>query len=159
MKTEVKKDVFEFKQFSINQDQCGMKVCTDGVLLGAWANLDNKLTALDIGTGTGIIAIMLGQRGTELTNITGVEIDEASFYQAKENINLAPWREKLSVVHQSIQDFSMEVEEQFDLIISNPPFFTGGTLSESQAKNNVRHTVKLPHSDLLRAVKKLLSKV
>ncbi|GAA5220379.1 methyltransferase [Membranihabitans marinus] len=134
-----------------------MKVGTDGILLGAWAPIDGVNSALDIGAGTGLLSVMLAQRASQLDPIIGVEIDERSYYEAKENFEQSPWADRLNIVHQSIQDFANEVDFGFDLIISNPPFFTGGTLSESQTKNNVRHTIKLPHSDLLRSVKRLLN--
>ncbi|NRB63073.1 MAG: methyltransferase [Saprospiraceae bacterium] len=148
---------FEFKQFSIAQDQCTMKVGTDGVLLGAWCNVDNVQTALDIGTGTGVIAIMLGQRNTDM-EIHAVEIDGQACAQAKENIKQAPWAGRLQLHQNSIQDFAASWDDKFDLIVSNPPFFTGGTFSDQQDRNNVRHTIKLPHGDLLRSARQLLSR-
>lgn len=133
-----------------------MKVGTDGVLLGAWADVAGVGRALDIGTGTGVIAIMLGQRNTE-TRVWGVEIDEASCRQAAENMAAAPWADRLEAVHASIQDFTRQTPERFDLIVSNPPFFSGGTFSRKQDRNSVRHTVKLPHGDLLSAARSLLA--
>lgn len=142
-----------------------MKVCTDGILLGAWARLEGVRTGLDIGTGSGVISLILAQRSDlhhagsrpVLKRIIGVEIDEGSYLQACHNAARSAWSDRLEMVHESVQDFMYSTEDTFDLIISNPPFFTGGTLSESQERNDVRHTVKLPHSDLLRAVKKLMS--
>lgn len=148
---------FQFKQFSIAQDKCSMKVGTDGVLLGAWANVEGAKRILDIGAGTGLIAIMLGQRNTE-AQIHAVEIDDLAFVQAQENMENAPWANRLSVFHQSIQDFSSTPAQSYDLIVSNPPFFSGGTFSFNQDRNSVRHTIKLPHGDMLRAVQKLLAK-
>lgn len=153
----VKDDVFHFKKFDVHQDQCLMKVCTDGVLLGAWAGISGVQSVLDIGTGTGVIALMLAQRSEAIQNIVGVEVDGYSYRQAAENAKESQWPERLTMVHQSIQDYVDETVQTFDLIISNPPFFTGGTLSDSQSKNDVRHTVKLPHGDLLRSVNKLLN--
>ncbi len=146
---------FEFKQFSIKQDKCPMKVGTDGVLLGAWADVEGTEKILDIGTGTGLVAIMLGQR-TDKAEIHGVEIDDISCDQAKENMEAAPWSNRLKAIPIAIQDYSKTSSEQYDLIVSNPPFFTGGTFSDNQDRNSVRHTVKLPHGDLLGAVRKLL---
>ncbi len=146
---------FFFKQFAIHQDRCAMKVGTDGVLLGAWADVEGAESALDIGTGSGIIAIMLGQRNPNL-KIHGVEVDQEAFEQAKENMQNAPWADRMEVFHTSIQDFSKENQTQYDLIVSNPPFFTGGTFSSNQDKTSVRHTVKLPHGDLLAATRSLL---
>ncbi|MBY5959807.1 methyltransferase domain-containing protein [Membranicola marinus] len=153
----VRDDVFHFKQFDVHQDRCLMKVCTDGVLLGSWVSVKGAESAMDIGTGSGVIALMLAQRSAFLHRITGVEIDEGSYQQACSNAAQSPWSERVEMIHAPIQDYIREAIDRFDLIISNPPFFTGGTLSESQPKNEVRHTVKLPHSDLLRAVKQLMS--
>ena len=149
-------DTFQFKQFAIGQDRCPMKVGTDGILLGAWADVSDVKTALDIGTGTGLIAIMLGQRAPE-ASIHGVDIDEQSCRQAKDNAQAAPWSGRLDIYHQPIQEFAREYDHRYDLIVSNPPFFTGGTFSQEQDRNSVRHTVKLPHSDLLRVVQAMLS--
>ena len=147
---------FQFKQFSILQDQCTMKVGTDGILLGAWADVSGAKTALDIGTGTGLIAIMLAQR-TESMIIHAVEIDRSAFLQAQENMKNTPWDARLSAFHVPIQEYANEAKIRYDLIVSNPPFFSGGTFSQHQEKNNVRHTVKLAHGDLLAAVRNLLS--
>ncbi len=147
---------FRFKQFEIQQDQCTMKVGTDGVLLGAWVNVENAANVLDIGTGTGVIPIMIAQR-TEDAKIFGVEIEKAACEQAKANMEQSPWAERLTAINTSVQDFAKISEKKFDLIVSNPPFFSGGTFSKNQDKTNVRHTVKLPHGDLLSAVRTLLS--
>lgn len=147
---------FKFKQFEIQQDQCPMKVGTDGTLLGAWAEIKDAKRILDIGTGTGLIAIMLGQRNEEAT-IHAVEIDESACKQANDNMKNAPWSDRLQAFPVAIQDFVKNTKEQYDLIVSNPPFFSGGTLSDKHARNEVRHTVKLPHGDLLSAVRSLLS--
>jgi len=133
-----------------------MKVGTDGVLLGAWANVSGRKRVLDIGTGSGVIAIMLGQR-TPKAIVEGVEIDEVSAAQAAENMQAAPWANRLKLHQSSIQDFARQAPEPYDLIVSNPPFFTGGTFSDSDNRSNVRHTVKLPHGDLLSAVRDLLT--
>jgi tRNA1Val (adenine37-N6)-methyltransferase len=147
---------FKFKQFVIEQDRCAMKIGTDGVLLGAWVDVSNVANILDIGTGTGVIAIMLAQRSAG-AHVDGVEIDADAAIQAKENMDRSPFAARLSVAHGSIQDFAKTAEYKYDLIVSNPPFFTGGTFSANQDKNNVRHTVKLPHGDLLLATHRLLN--
>lgn len=151
---------FTFKQFKIHQDRCAMKVGTDGVLLGAWANVESAKNILDIGTGTGVIAVMLAQRSqnTEGVKIHAVEIDEAAAEQAQENFKAAPFAERLAAFPLSIQDFVKKTHTKYDLIVSNPPFFTGGTLNSNGDKTNVRHTVKLPHGDLLNATRELLAK-
>lgn len=157
LKDNVQSQPFQFKQFTINQDCCSMKIGTDGVLLGAWANTENSSKVLDIGTGTGVIAIMLAQR-TDGAQIVAVEIDEEACKQAQVNMEASPWKERLSAVNLPIQDFVRQSSDKFDLIVSNPPFFSGGTFSENQDRNNVRHTVKLPNGDLLNAARNLLSK-
>ena len=134
-----------------------MKVGTDGVLLGAWSDTTGAANILDIGTGTGLIAIMLAQRAATGTAIHAVEIDEEACGQAMENMQNSPWADHLTCFHTSIQDFAKQTRQRYDLIVSNPPFFSGGTFSSSQDKNSVRHTVKLPHGDLLSAVRSLLS--
>lgn len=145
---------FQFKQFSIDQDQCSMKVGTDGVLLGAWVDCADKKNILDIGTGTGLIAIMLAQRNN-IASVHGVEIDHLACSQAKDNMQNSPFADRLKVIESSIQDYSFH-KEKYDLIVSNPPFFTGGTLSQNQERDAVRHTVKLPHGALLLSVQRLL---
>ena len=149
-------DVFKFKQFDIRQDQCNMKVNTDGVLLGAWSDVTLKLKALDVGTGTGVIAIMLAQKNADL-HVTGVEIDLGSFSQAEYNMSHSRFSDRLTAVNASVQDYSRDSDQKYDLVISNPPFFTGGTFSYNENKANVRHTLKLSHSDLLLSVKRVLT--
>ncbi len=158
---------FTFKQFKIEQDRCAMKVGTDGVLLGAWADVAQAKKILDIGSGTGIIAIMLAQRTAQTPEtdsdnspnfVHAIEIDDAAFLQSQENMLQSPFSNRLSPFHNSIQDFAKTTDIRYDLIVSNPPFFTGGTFSSNQDKTNVRHTVKLPHGDLLHATRHLLDK-
>lgn len=133
-----------------------MKIGTDAVLLGAWVEVDGVQKALDVGTGTGVIAIMLAQRQPFLT-VHGVEIDAQAQLQASENMQASPWSERLEVFPGAIQDYAQNCRETYDLIVSNPPFFTGGVFSESPDRQHVRHTVKLPHGDLLAACQKLLA--
>lgn len=133
-----------------------MKVGTDGVLLGAWSDITGAGKILDIGTGTGLIAIMLAQRAQNAI-IHAVEIDKEACGQAEENMQQSPWGQQLTCFHTSIQDFAKQNHDRYDLIVSNPPFFSGGTFSSSQDKASVRHTVKLPHGDLLSAVRSLLA--
>jgi tRNA1Val (adenine37-N6)-methyltransferase len=155
---------FVFKQFKIHQDRCAMKVGTDGVLLGAWADVQDVQSILDIGTGTGVIAIMLAQKtqnasgNTEGATIHAVEIDDLAVNQARDNMAGSPFAQRLTVFHDSIQDFAKKQTEKYDLVVSNPPFFTGGTLSSNGDKTNVRHTVKLPHGDLMNATRELMHK-
>ena len=134
-----------------------MKIGTDGVLLGAWSDVRACERILDIGAGSGLIATMLAQRAPAATAIHGVEIDPLAARQAEENVRQSPYADRLSIFEQSIQDFADHKSFDYDLIVSNPPFFTGGTLSANHDRNAVRHTVKLAHGDLLRAVQELLS--
>lgn len=147
---------FHFKQFSISQDRCAMKVGTDGVLLGAWVDVEAASTILDIGAGTGLIAIMMAQRTTN-SLIDAVEIDIEAFEQATENMQDSPWSKRLNAIHIAIQDYTQATAKQYDLIVSNPPFFSGGTFSNTENRNLVRHTVKLPNGDLLASVRSLLT--
>lgn len=149
-------DSFRFKQFVIRQDRCAMKVGTDGVMLGAWVEAEAAKSILDIGTGTGLIALMLAQRNAH-ARIDAVEIDENACQQARDNMQNTPWADRLRCIHSAIQDYALDCPNCYDLIISNPPFFTGGVLSESASKTQVRHTVKLPHGDLLSAAASMLS--
>jgi tRNA1Val (adenine37-N6)-methyltransferase len=149
-------NAFTFKQFTIKQDLCTMKVNTDGVLLGAWADAKNVKNALDIGTGTGVIALMLAQKSPK-AKVIGIDIDEVSCKEAQENVDASIFSEQVKIGNISIQDFSNITSEKFDLIVSNPPFFTGGTFSANENKANVRHTIKLPHGDLLKSVNVLIS--
>ncbi len=132
-----------------------MKVGTDGVLLGAWADVSNARRLLDVGAGNGLIAIMLGQRNAE-AQIDAVEIEAEACAEASENMQNAPWAERLRVLHVSVQEYAAQAPAPYDLIVSNPPFFSGGTFSDQQDRASVRHTVKLPHGDLLAAVRALL---
>ena len=154
--TRKKAKPFHFKQFTIYQDRCSMKVGTDGVLLGAWADVGKAAHILDVGTGSGLIAIMLAQRA-EGANIHAVEVDQAAAGQARENMEVSPWKGRLQVFHTPVQDYARSVSTQYDLIVSNPPFFSGGTFSHNQDRNSVRHTIKLPHGDLLSAARSLLA--
>ena len=147
---------FRFKKFVIEQKDCAMKIGTDGVLLGAWCDVSTATKALDIGTGSGVIAVMLGQRCQ--ADIVGIEIDKCAYLEAKLNMEHAEWSERLTAKNAAIQDYAKLSREEYDLIVSNPPYFSGGTFSQNQDRNNVRHTVKLGHGDLLTAARKLLTK-
>ena len=136
IKNPINKDVFKFKQFEIKQDGCAMKVGTDGVLLGAWADVSNTTEVLDIGTGTGVIAIMIAQRAMN-ANIDGVEIDEEACTTCNENMKNSPFSKRLKSIHSSLQDYAKVTRKEYDLIVCNPPFFTGGTLSSKSNRNNV----------------------
>jgi len=147
---------FNFKQFTIRQDQCAMKVGTDGVLLGAWANPCNAKKILDIGTGTGLIALMMAQKSTAI--IDAIDIDEQATQQAFENFKLSPWAKRLNALHQSIQYFTAHTPQRYDLIVSNPPYFMGAHPAPSEARNIARHMDEtLSIEELTECVKKLLA--
>jgi len=138
-KVEKTYEPFQFKQFAIAQNDCAMKVGTDGVLLGAWCDVSAATKALDIGTGSGVIAVMLGQRCE--AEIHAVEIEEAAFLQAQSNFEATDWSNRLTAKKAAIQDYAKLSRDEYDLIVSNPPFFSGGTFSHNQDRNNVRHKV------------------
>lgn len=148
---------FDCKQFSVQQEKSAMKIGTDSILLGSWATGTNPSMVLDIGTGTGILALMMAQKFSG-SKTMAVEIDENPFEEAKLNFKNSPWSDRIEAVHSSIQDFAKTSDDLYDLIICNPPFFSGGTLSENSERATVRHTVKLAHGDLLRTTRSLLSK-
>ncbi|MGV6829003.1 MAG: tRNA1(Val) (adenine(37)-N6)-methyltransferase [Flavobacteriales bacterium] len=148
---------FQFKQFTIQQDQCAMKVGTDGVLLGAWAHLDNLPDSiLDIGAGTGLLALQLAQRSNAQL-IDAVEINPDAYQQCVVNFENSNWADRLFCYHASIQEFASEIEETYDLIVSNPPFYSENPSSKNQARDIARFTENLPFKMLLQSVAKLLS--
>jgi len=134
-----------------------MKVGTDGVLLGAWVDCGSSEEILDIGCGTGLISIMLGQR-TDEAQISGIEINQSAFEEATNNMTNSPWSDRLIPLRGSIQDYAKSSTKQYDLIVSNPPFFTGGTFTNQNDRNIARHTIRLPHGDLILSVRRLLKK-
>lgn len=159
--------MFHFKQFSIDDSVSGMKIGTDGVLLGAWAGKgvskslplggDSEgapsLSALDIGTGTGLIALMMAQRFPSAT-ITGIDIDSGAVDEAKRNVVASPWKERIKIMHSALQD--MTENEQFDLIVSNPPYFGQQSTAEGLQRTIARHTDCLPTETLMMKVARLL---
>ena len=151
---------FKFKQFTINQDKCAMKIGTDGVLLGAWTKstiTEEPFNVLDIGTGTGVISLMIAQQFAS-TQIEALEIDENAFEQAVENFENSPWNDRLFCYHASFQEFFAEVDdEKYDLIVSNPPFFNASQKSDDKQRNIARFEDALPFEHLLFGTSKLLS--
>ncbi len=146
---------FRFKKFEIAQDLTAMKVGTDGVLLGAWARvLGSEQNILDIGTGTGLIALMMAQRSVA-QNIVAVEIDEQSARQAAENMRGSQWSSRLSLVESAIQDY--QSPQRFDLILSNPPYFIDSLLSKGESRTKARHTTELSFEDLAESIVRLLA--
>jgi len=140
-----------------------MKIGTDGVLLGAWVSLNNHpKNILDIGAGTGIIALQLAQRSEDDSSqnvnfIDAVELNSEAFEQCVENFEESPWNDRLFCYHASIQEFAEEIEDSYDLIISNSPFYTDEYISKNKVRSEARSTITLPFIDLLESVSKLLS--
>lgn len=146
--------IFRFKKFDVRHERSAMKVGTDGVLLGAWAEVANANHILDIGAGTGLIAMMLAQRTTN-TTIVAVEIDESASGEMRLNFSQCPWKDSLHAVKAEIQTF--ESSRSFDLIVTNPPYFQKGTLPPTTARKSARHENTLTQQDLLKATDRLLS--
>ena len=150
---------FKFRQFTVWHDRCAMKVGTDGVLLGAWAGQERlgktqenpPRNILDIGTGSGLIALMLAQRFPK-ARITGIDCDRDAAMQAKENFTGSPWADRLRTVHIGLQGFcrdTVTAAERFDLIVSNPPFYDNTLTNPDSRRSTARHTGGLPHDELL----------
>lgn len=150
---------FRFKRFYISQAGCAMKVGTDGVLLGAWCTVSPRFKkALDIGAGTGVIAIMLAQRGEDHgLRVDAVEIDSPSFFKAQENASKCEWSDRVAVTECAIQDYMTGASGEYDLIVSNPPYFNDSLLPPDAARTNARHTTTLNHAELLFNVSRLLT--
>ena len=156
--------LFKFKKFAINQDRCAMKIGTDSVLLGAWTSLDaNPDSILDIGAGTGVLALMLAQRsGAQL--IDAIEIDAGAYEQCVENFENSPWGDRLFCYHASLKEFAdelsedeEEIDDKYDLIISNPPFYTDSYKSKDEQRDVARFADAMPFRQLVESVSKLLS--
>lgn len=147
---------FKFKQFTILQEKAAMKVGTDGVLLGAWADIENTKSILDIGTGTGLIALMLAQRSN--ANIDAIEIDEAAFTEACYNIEQSAWTENINIYHTSLQEYAISSQNKYDLIVSNPPFFDNSLKANDISRTTARHTDSLSTNDLFLGATNLLTK-
>lgn len=148
---------FQFKKFTVNQDRCAMKVGTDGVLLGAWTPIEHRpFSVLDIGSGTGILALMLAQRSSS-EQIDAIEIDEEAFEQCVENFENSPWSDRLYCYHAGLDEFMEEPEDEYDLIVSNPPFYSEDYKTESEQRDLARFQDALPFEDLIEAASLLLS--
>ncbi len=147
------KPPFKFKQFSVAQNKCAMKVNTDGVLLGAWQTGAAK-TILDVGTGTGVIALMMAQKNAT-AKIDAIDIDHDAYLQAKENFEQSPWAERLAAHHTPLQNF--EPQKLYDLIITNPPYFIDDFKTDNHQKNVARHSTALNFAELLHGINRLLS--
>ena len=142
--------MFRFKQFAIEQELCAMKVGTDGVLLGAWAN--GGLRILDAGTGTGVIALMMAQRYPD-AQVTAIDIDEGAVMQAQQNVAQSPFSAQVTVLQETLQQHQGE----YDAIVSNPPFFIDSLAAPDEQRNMARHTATLTYGELMQAASRLLS--
>ena len=149
--------MFKFKQFAVNQDRCAMKIGTDAVLLGAWCPIDNNpKSILDVGAGTGILALMLAQR-TNADQIDALEIDEEAYEQCVENFENSPWADKLFCYHAALDEFVDDPEDEYDLIISNPPFYSEDFKTADEQRDLARFQDAMPFEDLIEAADLLLS--
>jgi len=155
----VANNYFQFKQFTVYQEACAMKVCTDACIFGAYlATMIHKLQPaadhiLDIGAGTGLLSLMMAQQTTG--SIDAIEIDEAAFTQARGNIEQSPWKEKISILNQDVLAFNPE--KKYDCIVSNPPFFEGDLKSGNQKKDAAKHDSTLTLEQLLQLIDQHLS--
>lgn len=150
-------ELFRFKQFTVQQDRCAMKIGTDGVLLGAWTSLEKKPNSiLDIGAGTGLISLMLAQRSPSEI-VDAIEIDEDAYEQCVENFEASDWADRLFCYHAGLDEFAAEIEEKYDLIVSNPPFFSEDVSSGNSSRDIARQNISLPFDALLKGVSKFLA--
>ena len=145
---------FSFKQFTVRHDRCAMKVGTDGVLLGAWTDLSHSRRILDIGTGTGLIALMLAQRCMD-ARITAIDLDSAAVEQAQENIQASPWKDRIEALQQDICTY--HPNGTFDTIVSNPPYFIDSLKCPDGQRSTARHTDTLDADRLIGKVSELLT--
>ena len=146
---------FRFKQFTVRQELASFRVTTDSVLLGAWAQIEDAGTILDIGTGTGLLALMAAQRSA--ARIIAIEPDRNSFVQAGLNFETSPWKERITLLNIPVQEFKPETGTGFDAIITNPPYFASSLQNPDKNKARTRHTVTLSQADLLDATARLLN--
>ncbi len=150
---------FKFKEFTIYQDKTAMKIGTDAVLLGAWSTIDHYPdTILDIGSGTGVLGLMLAQRSDALT-IDAIEIEDNAYEQTVENFERSDWGDRLFCYHASFQNFAKEMieeDEVYDLIVSNPPFYNDAFETEDEARNKARFTSSLTFEELITGTSQLL---
>ena len=147
-------DYFRFKKFTIKQDKCAMKVGTDGVLLGSWVSIRKCRAILDVGTGTGLIALMLAQRSE--ASIDAIDIDKEAVLQAGENISTSPFAGRIRTFHASFDEFVSAPAGTYDLIVSNPPYFNQSLKNPDDKRATARHTDSFSYASLIRKGKALL---
>ena len=147
---------FRFKQFTVFQEHCAMKVGTDGVLLGAWANVTDCKHILDIGTGTGLIALMLAQRNTNAL-IDAIDIDEGCVLQAQQNVKRSPFAHQIDIKRKSFQKYATKTDLRYGLIVSNPPYFQNALKSPCSSRTHARHTDSLSFFEIISQGSSLLS--
>jgi tRNA1Val (adenine37-N6)-methyltransferase len=148
---------FKFKQFEVQQNKCAMKIGTDAVLLGAWTSLEKQpFSILDIGSGTGILSLMLAQR-SQAELMDAIEIDADAYEQCVDNFEASLWGDRLFCYHASLEEFTDEIEDQYDLIISNPPFYSEDYKTEDSKRDLARFTDAMPFGHLIESASKLLS--
>lgn len=156
--------MFKFKKFSIDQENCAMKICTDACIFGGYIDISESKSILDIGTGTGLLALMLAQRSdtnsaifSKKPTITAVEIEKEAYLTAKENFERSNYKDRLEIFNQPIQDFSANYLSEFDHIISNPPFFLHQSKTKNNSKNLALHSEALSFNELIDSIDRLLS--
>ena len=148
---------FRFKQFNVEHDRCAMKIGTDGVLLGAWTSLENSPNSvLDIGAGTGILSLMLAQRSTA-ESLDAFEIDENAYEQCVDNFEQSPWGDRLFCYHASLEEFTNEIDEKYNLIVCNPPFYAETFKTKNSQRDFARFQDAMPFEQLLKSVSVLLA--
>ncbi|MBI6529776.1 tRNA1(Val) (adenine(37)-N6)-methyltransferase [Proteus vulgaris] len=156
-KAGLRKGGFTFKQFFVAHDKCEMKVGTDGVLLGAWAPIENVKKALDIGTGSGLVALMLAQRANQIESIDGIELDENAALQATDNAQASQWCSLIHIYHCDIHHYVEQTQDKYDLIVSNPPYFEPAIACRNDIREQARYTKTLTHEGLLDSAQSLIT--
>lgn len=156
-KVALRTNGFTFKQFFVAHDRCAMKVGTDGVLLGAWAPVAGAHRVLDIGTGSGLIALMLAQRTSPTVIVDAVELDEQAAGQAQENVAASPWNERINIFQGDILQWAKDCVHRYSLIVSNPPYFAAGVECATPERAAARYTTGLSHNALLECAENLIT--
>lgn len=149
-------DYFAFKRFKVRQSCCAMKVGTDGVLLGGWASVGHAKCALDIGTGTGLISLMLAQRNPNI-QVKAIDIDRDAIWQASENVTASPFAERIDCEEISLSQYAGSTTDRFDLLVTNPPFFTDSLKSPDSQRSLARHDDSLSLEELISKGESLLT--